>query len=188
MKTILKNTLILLAITLVAGVALSFVYELTKEPIAAAEQQKKENAYREVYATAATFEPINGMEARLEDHNAAMTDGTSIQEILAAKSEDGELLGYVLTTNSSKGYGGNVTLALGIDKTGKVVGYAVLSHSESPGFGANCVNPEIAEQFTGITSTDGVDGISGATYTTKALKTQVQAAIDYVVKMGGEAA
>ena len=41
MKTTLKNTGILLAITLVAVTALAFVYELTKEPIARAEQAQK---------------------------------------------------------------------------------------------------------------------------------------------------
>jgi electron transport complex protein RnfG len=41
MKNIVKNAGILLAITVVAAIALSFVYELTKEPIALAAQKAK---------------------------------------------------------------------------------------------------------------------------------------------------
>ena len=55
MKTIVKNTLILLLITLIAGLALAFVYDLTKEPIARAEEEDKINAYRSVYPDAKDF-------------------------------------------------------------------------------------------------------------------------------------
>ena len=185
MKNILKNTAILLAITLVAAIALSYVYELTKEPIARAEQQKKAAAYEQVYADADAFDTVAGADEQLAQYNAARTDGASVKEVLAAKDAGGNVIGYVMTTNSSKGYGGDVTLALGIDQSGKVVGYSVLAHSESPGFGANCVNADVRDQFIGITSADAIDGISGATYTTKALKTQTQAAIDFVVNVLG---
>ena len=186
MKTNLKNTGILLAITLVAVTALAFVYERTKEPIARAEQAQKAAAYQQVYEAASSFDDcLDG--AALRQFNDARTDGSSVEEILAAKDAAGETLGYVLTAVSTKGYGGEIKLALGIDKTGTVVGYAVLNHSESPGFGANCENADVREQFIGITGVDEVDGISGATYTTNALKQQTQAALELVAQMGGDA-
>ena len=46
MNKILKNTMILTAITLIAGVALGFVYEITKEPIANAQLEAKQEACR----------------------------------------------------------------------------------------------------------------------------------------------
>ena len=186
MKTILKNTAILLVITLVAAVALSYVYELTKDPIAEAAQAAKEAAYQEVYAAASAFAPAEGTD--LAAFNSARKDGSSIEEILIAKDEAGQTLGYVLTACSSKGYGGAIRLALGIDVSGKVVGYTVLSHSESPGFGANCVNADVKAQFDGITDAAQIDGISGATYTTKALRGATNAALDLVNSMGGEGA
>lgn len=185
MKTTLKNTGILLAITLVAVTALAFVYELTLQPIARAEQAQKAAAYQQVYEAAASFDDCLDT-AALQAFNAARTDGSSVEEILAAKDAAGETLGYVLTAISTKGYGGEIKLALGIDKTGAVVGYAVLSHSESPGFGANCENADVREQFIGIHSADEVDGISGATYTTKALKQETAAALELVAQMGGD--
>ncbi len=187
MKNILKNAGILLAITLVAAVALSFVYELTKEPIAQAAQQAKKEAYQVVYEAAATFNEIDGAAIKIKDFNARYTDDTAVEEVLSTADAAGNPLGYVLAV-SAKGYAGPVRLALGIDKTGKVVGYAVLSHSESPGFGANCENEDIKQQFIGITDAAQVDGITGATITSDALRRETQAAIDFVKTLEGGAA
>lgn len=184
MKSILKNTAILLVITLVAGIALSFVYELTKEPIARAEQQAKVEAYQAVYTDAASFGDITDAATLLKDYNAGLTGGTAVDEIFTADSADGTHLGYVLAV-TAKGYAGDVKIALGIDRTGTVVGYAVLSHGETPGFGANMENADVAAQFVGITDADQLDGITGATYTTDALKNETQAAIDLVKQLEG---
>ena len=47
MKDMIKDTLILFVITLIAGTLLGFVNELTKEPIAAYEAEKKASACSE---------------------------------------------------------------------------------------------------------------------------------------------
>ena len=48
-KKIIKDTIALTVITLIAGVALGGVYEITKEPIARQEALAKEKAYQEVF-------------------------------------------------------------------------------------------------------------------------------------------
>ena len=187
MKTIFKNTGILLAITLVAAVALSFVYQLTKQPIDEAAQKAKAEPYQQVYEEAKTFEEIEGAAATLKKYNDSLPKGTVVEEVLCAVDAQGNPLGNVLTA-SPKGYNGDVRIALGLDKNATVVGYAVLEQEESPGFGANCVNEDIRQQFLGITSADQLDGITGATITTTALKNSTQAAIDLVKLLeGGEA-
>ena len=55
MNKIIKNTGILMAITLVAGALLGLVYEVTKTPIAQAQEDAKQEAYRTVLADADTF-------------------------------------------------------------------------------------------------------------------------------------
>ncbi len=187
MKKILKNAGILLAITLVAAVALSFVYELTKAPIEQAAQQAKKEAYQQVYETADTFVEVENAADSLKAFNATYADGTAVEEVLAATDAAGNKLGYVLSV-SAKGYAAPVRLALGIDTSGTVVGYAVLSHEESPGFGANCENEDIKQQFLGITSAEEIDGITGATITSNALRRETQAAIDFVKILEGGAA
>lgn len=188
MKNIIKNTGILLAITVVAAIALSFVYELTKGPIADAAQKAKAEAYQKVYESAAAFEDVDNATTLIKEYNATLNKGTAVEEVLRTVDEAGNSLGYVMTV-SAKGYAGPVRIALGIDKSGTVVGYAVLEHEESPGFGANCENENIRQQFLGITAADQIDGITGATITSNALRSETQAAIDFVKKLeGGEAA
>ena len=60
----MKDALILFAITLVAGACLGGVYEITKDPIAAANQAAKERAFREVLADADSF--------AMDDYSAAL--------------------------------------------------------------------------------------------------------------------
>lgn len=187
MKTLIKNTAALLTITVVAAIGLSFVYELTKDPIARAAAQAKAEAYGAVYETAAAFEDVADAKTVLADYNATLPVGTAVEEIVRAVDEGGAPLGYALAV-SAKGYGGAVKIALGIDGSGVVLGYAVLEHEESPGFGANCENEDVRQQFLGITAAEQLDGISGATITTRALKSETQAAIDLVKLLeGGEA-
>ena len=61
MNKIVKDALILFAITLVAGVLLGFVYDITKDPIAAQNEKAKQEAYKEVMADADSFEALTAM-------------------------------------------------------------------------------------------------------------------------------
>ncbi len=182
MKRVIRDTVILLAITAIAAVGLSFVYELTKEPIALAEQQATAAAYQQVYTDAVSFNSVADSAQLLQTFNASLSDGTYIEQVYAAIASDGTQLGYVMTAVSN-GYAGEVAIALGIDTAATVVGYDVLRHSETPGFGANAENADVAAQFPGITSADQIDGISGATYTTNALKAATQASLDLVKQL-----
>ena len=59
MNKIIKNTLILTAITVVSGLLLGVVYNVTKEPIAQAQENTKQEAYRAVLADASSFETLD---------------------------------------------------------------------------------------------------------------------------------
>ena len=56
-STILKDTLILTAITLISGLLLGLVYQITKDPIAQQKETKKQEAYMAVFSDADSFEP-----------------------------------------------------------------------------------------------------------------------------------
>ena len=67
MKSMLKDAGILFAITLVAGLLLGCVYQITKEPIARQEALAQENACREVFSDAENHIPTeikNKMDAQ----------------------------------------------------------------------------------------------------------------------------
>ena len=61
MNKIIKNTLILTVITLVAGLLLGAAYEITKEPIAQSEENAKREAWQAVFpdADADAFESVD---------------------------------------------------------------------------------------------------------------------------------
>ena len=55
MNQIIKNTIILFAITLIAGICLGAVHDVTLEPIAQAQEAAATATYQEVYPDAASF-------------------------------------------------------------------------------------------------------------------------------------
>ena len=55
MNTILKNTISITVITLVAGLALGVVQDITAGPIATQAEKSKEEAYKAVFEDASSF-------------------------------------------------------------------------------------------------------------------------------------
>ena len=199
---LIKEAGILFGITLLAGLLLGFVNELTKEPIAYQQQLKLDRACREVFASASTFEELSLPEqtAGLAEADAYAKElGVSLYQIYGAYGENGVLLGYVLDIASSEGYGGTIELMMGVDNSGMLNGISLLNISETPGLGMRA-GEVLVPQFTdrlasafvytkmGATADNEVDAISGATITTDAVVDVVNAGLYYfntVLKEGG---
>ncbi len=187
MKTIIKSTLILVAITLVAGLALASVYEITKVPIADAERKAKENAYRAVMPDAASFIALGVLESEQYPVDIA---GILVNECRTAMDASGNFIGYVVNVTSPNGYGGNITIAVGVRKDLTIEGVSVISQGETAGLGAKCADAAFTDQFKGIAGFVGfgntdlpesnrIDAISGATITTSAVTESVNIAVHY---------
>ncbi len=221
MKKIISSTLILVAITLIAGLALAAVYEITKEPIAAAEQAAKENAYRMVMPKATGFSAVSADSAQwpldleggirineclfatrdLTKAADTPTEAISLPAEVDSFAETGapvpaNIIGYVISVTSSNGYGGDITLAVGILRDGTISGISVISQGETAGLGAVCAEDKFTSQFAGIkgfveyvkngkTEPNQIDALSGATVTTKAVTEAVNAAVAYVNELTG---
>lgn len=200
-SSILVNTLVMLVVTFVAVLALAVVNQITSEPIAQAEVNAKAQAYKVVYADANEFAEIEGSDKMIEDSAQLLADngfdGCTITDTLAVKGASGDVEGYIIVSTSPNGYGGEIQVAIGI-KDDKLTGFAPIKNSETPGFGANCTNPEFTEQFagkaasvltyskTGASSDTEIDALSGATITTKAVTEAVNSAIIfYQANFGG---
>lgn len=196
MKQMLKDTLILFVITLVAGLALGAVYLVTKDPIAVQQEKKKANAYRTVFSDAASFEDeenFDAQEARavLDQADNADYSEEEITMIASALDESGELLGYVVTVTTHAGYGGDITFSMGIRLDGTINGVSITDISETAGLGMRA--PDVlAPQFEGkatdsrftvtkmgATYPSEIDAISGATITSNALTDGVNAGVIY---------
>ena len=179
-----KNALILCAITLVAGICLSFVYQLTLTPIQQAQLAAKAEAYVEVYQSADSFGAVDGSDELIASSAQSIADagytGAVIDDVMTALDGSGNVIGYVLSATSKNGYNGEVTVAIGVDLSGAITGFKPLEHSETPGFGAKCEDDSFKSQFPGLTSADEIDAISGATFTTKAVREAVGAGLYFV--------
>lgn len=193
---VVKNTLIMLAITLVAGGILGFVYELTKEPIAQMELQAKIQANANVFANANSFsEDILDKDAMKTAFEGKIS-GVDVTEVLKALDSQGELLGYVLEVNTHEGYGGDIVFRIGITLEGNTNGISITEISETAGLGMraeevlvpqfeNKTSTEFVVTKTGATLDSEIDAISSATITSKAVVKGVNAAHLYVKEVLG---
>ncbi|MDE7446025.1 MAG: RnfABCDGE type electron transport complex subunit G [Lachnospiraceae bacterium] len=194
MKNMMKDAAVLLVITLFAGLILGLVYQITKDPIARAEEKAAKEAYAEVFPGDVEFDMLE--DAIAEDDAFALQwkeagfEGVDIVNVLEAKDNLGNLLGYVLTVTSHEGYGGDITFTMGICNDGTLNGISILSISETAGLGMKAeavLKPQFAGKKvpsftytkTGAISDSQIDAISGATITTNAVTTAVNGGLYY---------
>ena len=189
MNKIIKNTIILTVITLVSGLLLGLVYEVTKEPIARTQEAAKRAAWQEVFPDVAedAFEQIDVDGDVAAQVIADLGIKGSIDEVCAV---DGGDTGYVITATDGEGYGGDIQVTVGITSDGTVSGISFLSISETAGLGMKATESSFYEQYVGVqtekfyVSKDGgegepIDAISGATITSRAVTSAVNAALGY---------
>ena len=177
-KNMMKPTIVLLVICLVAAAALAGTYQFTKPMIDAINERMAAEARMTVLPTADGFEPVD----------TELQDG--VIEVYKATNGAG-----VVVTSGFKGFGGLVTVMTGFDADGVITGVTVTDASdETPGLGSKATLPSYTDQFVGATaiqfndaSGDGtrIDGVSGATYTSTAVFTAVNAAIAQFAELGG---
>ena len=188
---IIKDTIAITVITLVSGLLLGVVNDITAGPIAKQQASAKEAAYKEVFADADTFETVSsGEDADLEaylDENGFK--GQDINEVMLAKDSSGAEIGYAFTVTTKEGYGGDIQFAMGIQDDGTLNGISILSIGETAGLGMRATTDEFKNQFkdrnvekftytkTGATADDEIDALSGATITTNAMTNGVNAGL-----------
>lgn len=202
-KTLIKDALILALITVIAGTLLGGVYMLTKEPVSRQKQITKEKAYAKVFEVADSFEEVKDFDSEKAtnsiDQEAFPKEEYSIDALVNALDKQGQLLGYVITVTTQNGYGGAVTLVMGVKLDGTVNGIDFLTLNETAGLGMKAKEIDFMKQFknknvpvftytkSGATEDAEIDAISGATITTKAVTYAVDAGLDYfrVLTQGG---
>ena len=190
MGKIIKDAAALLAITLVAGFLLGLVYDVTLEPIQVQEELAKKEACQEVFADAADFRESDAdLDAITSSNIENCWDKQTIDEVMEAVDESGEIIGYVITVTDSEGYGGDITFSMGVQMDGTLNGISILSISETAGLGMKADTDEFKNQFkgknvekfeytkTGAASDEQIDALSGATITTNAVTNGVNAGL-----------
>ncbi len=149
------KTVLLGVVSACAGLLLSAVNAVTAPVIAA-------NSLKQVEATLENFFP-NGTFTDVTDQYK--TDDTEL--IDGIYEADGE--GYVFTLHNTGYSSDGFKFAIAFDNDGNIVGYEGLENSETAGKGDKAFKEDYVNQVVGLTSTDSMPLISGATITTKAV-------------------
>jgi len=211
MKTIIKDSLILFIITLIGGLCLGYVYDITKAPIAAQAEKTKSAAYEKVFIEkdgsklSSEFLQLDQSTYPTDDFVSVLAlagiEGNSITDVVCAMDTNNKPMGLVITVVSKEGYGGDIKFTVGIMKDGTVNGISILSISETAGLGMKANTADFQNQFAfknvdkfkytkkGATTDNEIDALSGATITTNAITNGVNGAIaafDYIYANGAK--
>ena len=177
-KSNLNNMVLALGMScLFCSAMLGGAYALTKEPIEAAAAEKTKTAISQVLPHFETVEYEENL------HYYTAYDGEQV-------------VGYAIES-TAVGFGGNLTLMVGITPDGVVYNTSVLSHSETPGLGAKCsTDTRFMDQWRGFDPSvkvlsvkkDGgdVDAITASTITSRAYTLAVENALKVFETLGGQ--
>lgn len=197
-KESIKNTISLMVITVIAGLLLGFVYDITKDPIAKEQQKAKEDAYKTVFEQADSFETMEIDSSKVEEQLKEQGYDATINEIMMVYNHSGDFAGYVATVTDHEGYGGDIQFAIGVASDGTTNGISFLSISETAGLGMKAKEEPFKSQFSGkkvsqfVYTKNGayadneIDAISGATITTNAVTNGVNAVLYYIDTLNEE--
>lgn len=182
MNNIAKLGATLFAICAVAALALGATNNVTAPIIEQRNIQANDEARKIVLSQAKEFK-------RMED---TIFKNTEVKDLIAEVYEGtngSEVVGYTVKT-IPKGYGGQIELIVGISKDGNITGINIGSMSETPGLGSKAADSGFKDQFSGkkvqelklikgnTSGEDEIQAISGATITSTAVTTGVNAAIE----------
>jgi electron transport complex protein RnfG len=155
-------------ICVVAGLALAFVYDITKEPIARAKLKAANAAVAQVLPT--------GDEGVIRQD---IVDANGTTNTFYVTRKNARLIGVASKGTSPNGYNGNVSVIVGISMDfNQIEAIKVLEQNETPGLGDKCQSDKFLGPFGGRQLDDtiwkikrdggDVDAISGATITSRA--------------------
>ncbi len=188
MDKILKPGIVLCVICVIAAAILGFAYKTTYPLIKEQEAKIAQAAMQEVLPDATEFEEMTDV----------VYEGVSGCYI--GKNGD-EIVGYAIFT-APKGYGGTISMLTGVDTTGVITGVSIITHSETPGLGANATEESFRSQYIGKSGSLSVTkkepagdneilAMTSSTITTTAVTNGVNTALNFfneVILTGGTSA
>jgi electron transport complex protein RnfG len=201
-SNIVKNALVLCAITLASGLLLGMTNELTQDRIVEAMLQKKVAAYKIAYPNAQNFQADDALNTAMEGCQAELDaeggfGSTTINEAMYAVDASGAPVGYIFSITSGDGYNGDVVIALGMTLDGETTGVSIMQTGETPGLGLEAGKIDFLSQYhgkavdqfevtkSGSQSEQEIDALTGATITSRAVTNAVNTGLFFVHSYGG---
>lgn len=161
MTDILKLTLSLTIVAVVAGVAIAFTHAKTADKIELRQQEVRAEALRAVFPEGVEIETQEG--------------GSPLPDSFWVAKRDGETVGYAFQA-AARGYSSTIEIMVGVSTDGEIMGLTVLSQNETPGLGTRVAEvvsdkylwnglgapkgdekPWFTEQFTGLDVTEDIE-------------------------------
>lgn len=195
-KAIPKPVIILVTITLAAGLVLSSVYVLTKDRIEENQNRANQAAYLQVLPGAETVtrdDDLKDAVSALGGEGYGSDFGkVTIVDAAAGVDAGGSTVGYAVSVTSEDAYDGSLTLVVGFRTDGTINGIAFTELHDTPGMGMRCDEDAFKDQFVGAqvsrftlnksggsTEPDMIDSVSGASVSSGAVVNAVNAALDF---------
>lgn len=189
--SILKPTLVLFIVCVIISGSLAYVNGITADIIQENTLAEQEEFRRQVLPEAESFQKIEqtGLPEAVKDVYEGFTADASA--------------GYVVEV-STKGYGGAISMTVGVNTEGRISGVIVGSNNETPGLGSKATQASFLEKFDVVSLGNIPEGglvvvkqspkdeheiqaVSGATISSRAITKGVQAAFNAVkIIKGGE--
>ena len=179
LKSNLTNMVcVLTCISVICGGLLAYVYSLTEAPIKAANDK----------ALADGITAVMGGEVKVEEPKTVTrnVDGKDL-EFIVYKTDKG----IAVQSTDPNAFGGNLTVLVGFNEGGDILGYTVLENNETPGLGAKCpdwfqkgapgdiIGKNPSKNNLTVSKDGGeVDAITASTITSRAFLRAVQQAFN----------
>ena len=177
---IIKYALTLMIVAAFASGSLAYTYSATRDRIEKMKLEEQLTAVKEVCGELAS----GGKITQDNDFLKVLTKKIQIVRAIYIVERDNQVTAYGILV-APRGYGGPMTIMVGIDSKGQVTGVKVLEHKETPGLGDKVVTgKKFLAQFRGKNASDPVevkkdiDAVSGATISSKGVTAGVRAALD----------
>jgi electron transport complex protein RnfG len=180
-----KLVAVLAGICFASGLALSSVFDVTKEPIAYQMKLEVIRSLAAVLPDGADIDPdADFIEMQSEE-------GTPVK--VFRSGPDDEVTGAAFQVVSPEGYGGNIYIMMGVLPDGSLGGIEILAHAETPGLGDPIgKDQEWKDSFRGRTlentnfkvKKDGgdIDQFTGATISPRAVTGAVEKGLKWFVE------
>ena len=184
-------------ITLIAGLALAGVYNMTKTTIENQKTAKQRASYLAVLPDAVDVADADNLKSAAEAVSGQVY-GTQfgkvyINDVAAGVDGSGNAVGYVVNVTTADGFDGNISLSVGVSTDGVVQGIEFTELNETAGMGMRCAEPAFKDQFVGktvdafvlnkaggSTSDEEIDSVSGASISSGAVVNAVNAGMDFI--------
>lgn len=160
-KEHIKPIVVLVAICIVVSGMLAGANMLTAPIIAAADLERAEATRKQMLPEATSFVSLD----------------TTVSGVKSVYADEGGT-GFVIESTGN-GNNGPVSVTVGIDSLGRVIAVVIGAHSEDAGIGTKAFDSKYLDSFAGLSGdVSHVDSVSGATYSSKAVKQAINLALE----------